>query len=164
MSAQIFIMMLNPAISLLWLNQRSRPYLAVAAVGYVANVLAFMFQDVLPALPGHAGRVLSNIFFLASAWMLSAAILMRFGASPRHHLFAGLALAGLAGIVWFVYAEPSLGGRVFTASTALGLISAVLAAHLWNCPKCHLVDKLLFWLSLAATANFMLRPLAIFWV
>jgi len=30
--------------------------------------------------------------------------------------------------------------------------------------KRHLVDRLIFWLSLAATANFILRPLAIFWV
>jgi diguanylate cyclase (GGDEF)-like protein len=172
MSAQIFVMLLNPAISLLlaaafgilWLNQRARHYLAVAAAGYVANAMGFMIQDVLPALPGHTERILSNACFFGSAWLLSAAILMRFVVSPPHRLFGALMLAGLAGVVWFLYADPSLGGRVFTVSTALGLMSAVLAAHLWTVPKRHLVDQLLFWLSLAATANFMLRPLAIFWI
>lgn len=172
MSSQIFIMLLNPGIGLLlaatfyllWSYQRGQRYILVAAVGYVCNALAFIVQDVLPTLPFHIDRLLSNGLFLASAWLLAAAILQRFRVRPPHLAFGLFAAAGFASIVWFLYFTPNLTGRVLFASSAVGAIFVTLTASLWNTPKPHLVDKLLFWFGFVAAANFILRPVVILWL
>ncbi|MEQ9507256.1 MAG: GGDEF domain-containing protein [Hyphomonas sp.] len=172
MSAQIFIMLLNPGIGallaasfyLLWVNQRSQTYIFVAAAGYACNALGFLFQDVLPHMTAGLERVIANAFLLMSAWLLSAAILQRFRVRPPHILFGAVSLAGLGGILWYFYVAPDLTARIMIASTTFGILAAILAACMWPVPKRQLVDKLLFWLAVAAAANFLFRPLAILWL
>lgn len=172
MSSQIFIMLLNPGIGLLlaatfyllWSYQRSQRYILLAAAGYVLNALAFLIQDVLPTLPFHIDRILSNAFFLGSAWVLAAAILQRFHVRPPHLIFGLLTGVALTAVVWFLYVSPNMTARILFASSAIGGIALVLSASLWPAPKKHLIDKLLFWFGLLAAANFILRPLAILWL
>lgn len=171
MNAQIFIMLLNPGIGLLlaasfyllWSHQRSQRYILVAAAGYLSNAFGFLFQDVMPHIPHSIERIISNAFLLVSAWLLAAAILMRYRI-PVPHLFFGLiSAAGLTGIGWFLLVTPSLEARVLTASLTFCAISFMVAARLWKAPKPYLVDRLLFWFSIAAAVNFLARPLAILW-
>jgi diguanylate cyclase (GGDEF)-like protein len=172
MSAQIFIMLLNPGIAvvlaaafyLLWSNQRSQRYILIAALGYACNAAGFLFLDVLPHLPGDVGRVFANAFLLLSAWLLASAILERFRVDPPHLLFGAVAAAGLGGLSWFLYITPDLTVRILIASTTFGIIAVVLATRMWPAPRPHLADKLLFWLAVASAANFLVRPAAILWL
>ena len=128
MTAQIFIMLLNPGIGLvlaaafflLWSNQRSQRYILIAAAGYVFNALGFLFLDVVPRLPADFGRVFANGALLLSSWLLGSAILMRFKIAPPHLLFGAVAAAGFSGLVWFLYVTPDLTARVMIASVTFG--------------------------------------------
>jgi diguanylate cyclase (GGDEF)-like protein len=172
MPAQIFTQLLNPAIGLLlaasfyllWRSQRSRRYLLVASAGYVCNAAGFLFQDVFAFLPGTSGRVASNLFLIASAWLLASAILQRFQRRTPHALFGIIAGAAVVAQAWYLYAAPDLTVRVLIASAAFGLISLLLAVRLAPAPKRHLADKLLFWFSVVTAVNFLARPALILWL
>ena len=174
MSAQLFIMLLNPGIGallsaaffLLWMKQRDKPYILYAAAGYAMTAVAFFIQDVAfryiaSPLPMNAERVLSNLGFLLSGCLLAMAVIGRFGRRPPYRALAVLTVGAMAGLCWFLLIAPNVAGRVLIVSTALGLIALMIALQIREVPRVHLIDKFLFWISAFSAANYLLRPLFI---
>ncbi|MBY9068252.1 GGDEF domain-containing protein [Hyphomonas sp. WL0036] len=176
MSAQIFIMLLNPGIGallaaaffLLWLNQRDKTYVLYAAVGYAISATAFFVQDVAfryigSPLPMNAERVVSNLGFLLCGCCLCLAVLGRFSLRPPVLFLTAVTTAAMGGLLWYLFIEPSIAGRVFSVSSALGLIAALMAVKLWRVERKHLADRFLFWISAISAVNYLLRPVLILW-
>lgn len=177
MSADIFIMLLNPGIGallsaaflLLWMHQRDKVYILYACAGYGMTALAFFIQDVAfqyiaSPLPGNAERIASNLGFMLSGWLLSAAILGRFGVRPAYGLLALVTATAMAGLTWYLLIQPSLAGRIFFSSGALGIIAAMIAVKLAPVKKDNLIDRFLFWVAVISALNYLLRPVLILWL
>jgi diguanylate cyclase (GGDEF)-like protein len=169
-TGQIFISLLNPGIGavlasaflLLWLNQRDQPYVLAAAGSYAASALGFFLQDVGPGLPMDLQRIPANLMFLLAGCLLAAAVLGRYRLAVPVRLLAGFTAAGMAGLLWFLLVDPSITNRIYSVSFALAGISLTMAVLLWRLPQPRLMDRLLFWLTLLAGLNFLLRPAIIF--
>ncbi|MFN4185933.1 MAG: GGDEF domain-containing protein [Hyphomonas sp.] len=177
MSAQFFIMLLNPGIGallaaafmLLWLNQRDKSYILQASAGYAMTALAFFIQDVAfnyiaSPLPGHAERLLSNIGFLSAGWLLTMAVLGRFGMKPFYKVLVLASLVALAGHAWFLLVAPSVSGRVLVANAALGTMMLMIVVKVAPLRGKHLADQLLMGVAALAAANYILRPIIILWL
>lgn len=177
MSAQFFIMLLNPGIGallaaafmLLWLNQRDKSYILQASAGYAMTAVAFFIQDVAfqyiaSPLPGHTERLLSNIGFLSAGWLLTMAVLGRFGMKPFYRVLVLASLVALAGHAWFLLVEPSVSGRVLVANAALGTMMLMIVVKVAPLRGKHLADQLLMGVAALAAANYILRPIIILWL
>lgn len=174
MSAEFFIMLLNPGIGallsaaflLLWLSQRGKTYILYASIGYGLNALAFFIQDVVfqyfaAPLPGSAERIFTNLIFLLSGWLLSAAVLGRYGLKPSYRFLAAVTVAGVGGVSWYLLADPSVMGRVLAMNTALGAITLMIVLKLRPVRRRHLIDRLLFGMAVISAANYIVRPATI---
>lgn len=177
MSAQLFIMLLNPGIGallsaaffLLWVNQRSKPYILCASAGYAMTALAFFIQDVafhsvFPPLPMGAERIFSNLGFLLSGWLLAAAILGRYGKRPPYLLLLITTGIAMAGVTWCLLVSPSLAGRILFSSAALGIIALSITWGIASVPNKQLIDRLLLCIALLSATNYILRPILIAWL
>ena len=85
MTGQLFISLLNPGIDLLfaaaffWMwRQRHEHYIAYAAAAYFCSAIAFLIQDVAPALPMELQRIPANLGFLLTGVFFAAAIIKRY--------------------------------------------------------------------------------------
>ncbi|PKP81668.1 MAG: GGDEF domain-containing protein [Alphaproteobacteria bacterium HGW-Alphaproteobacteria-18] len=177
MSAEFFIMLLNPGIGallaaaflMLWLNQRDKLYILFATAAYAMTALAFFLQDVAfqyiaSPLPGNAERFFSNTGFLLSGWFLVMAVLGRFELRPSYWLLATVSLIALASLAWFMLVQPSVAGRVLSINAALGLMMLMIVVKTAPVPNKHLADRILLWITILATANSLVRPVLILWL
>lgn len=172
MSAQLFVALLNPGISLLlavaflilWMNQRGRRHILLAATGFAAMTLASLVQDVGPSLPLQAERFASNLCFLLAAALIATAIIERRGARAPVRVYATLIAAAMGAVTWFLLVQPDLNARIFIVNLGLGAIAALLAAQLWSLPRPHLVDRLMLGTAILSAANYLVRPAAIAWL
>lgn len=174
MSAEFFIMLLNPGIGallsgafgLLWLSQRGKTYILYAAAGYGLNAAGFFFQDIifqylLDPLPGSAERILTNLMFLFSGWLLAAAVLGRYGRRPHYPILAITAAATTLALVWFLLIQPSVVGRILSMNAALGVVTLMIVVKLFPVRKKHMIDRLIFAVAILSVANYVARPLII---
>ena len=174
MSAEFFIMLLNPGIGallsaaflLLWLSQRGKTYILYASIGYGVNALAFFIQDVVfqyfvAPLPSDAERIFTNLIFLFSGWLLAAAVIGRYGLKPSYGFLAAITGAGIAGVSWFLLADPSVVGRILAMNAALGAITLMIVLKLRPVRKRHLIDRLLFGMAVISALNYIARPVTI---
>ena len=174
MSAEIFIMLLNPGIGallagaflLLWLSQRGKPYILLAAAGYGLNAAAFFFQDIIfqyliPPLANNAERVLTNLMFLFSGWLLAAAVLGRYGRRPNYPILAVSTVAAMLAVGWFLLVQPSVPGRILSMNAALGVVTIMIVVKLYPVRKKHMIDRLIFAVAILSVANYVVRPLVI---
>ena len=169
MGSQLFIGLLNPGIGillaaaffLLWMNQRSQTYVAMAAVSYVMLALAFLIQDVGPSLPMDLNRLPANICFLLAACLLIGAVVKRYGLRVPYLAFGAIVVAGMAGMWWFLVEQPNLTARIYFINVLLSTIAAIGAVKLYGIKKRHVIDRLLFWATVLSAANFLFRPAAI---
>jgi diguanylate cyclase (GGDEF)-like protein len=172
MGGQIFIALLNPGIGLLlaaaflllWLNRRDQTYVAIAAASYALSAVGFVIQDIGPALPHQFHRVLSNLCFILSGCTLAAAVLLRYRIPVPYRPMVLIAVAAMAGHIWFLLVVPSLAGRIYAISFSLGMIALLTVVKLYSAPKPHLIDRLLICTAALAAANFIIRPLLIAWL
>ncbi len=169
MSGQFFISLLNPGIGVLlaaaffvlWSNRRGEIYVLVAAAGYLVNAMGFLVRDTAPSLPHDAQIILANVLFMATACLLSAAILLRYKIAPPYNAMLAISTVAMAGQIWFLLVEPDITARIYFISLGLGAIASILAIKLWPVDKVHIIDRLLFWIACLAAANFILRPVII---
>jgi diguanylate cyclase (GGDEF)-like protein len=174
MSAEFFIMLLNPGIGallsaaflLLWLSQRGKSYILHASIGYGVNAFAFFLQDIVfqyfvTPLPGSAERIFTNLVFLFSGWLLAAAVIGRYGLKPSYRFLVVITAAGIGGLAWFLLADPSVIGRILVMNAALGSITLMIVLKLRPVRKRHLIDRLLYGMAVISAANYILRPAAI---
>lgn len=174
MSAEFFIMLLNPGIGallsaaflLLWLSQRGKSYILHASIGYGVNASAFFLQDIVfqyfvTPLPGSAERIFTNLVFLFSGWLLAAAVIGRYGLKPSYRFLVVITAAGIGGLAWFLLADPSVIGRILVMNAALGSITLMIVLKLRPVRKRHLIDRLLYGMAVISAANYILRPAAI---
>ena len=172
MGGQIFISLLNPGIGLLlaaaflllWLNRRDQTYVAIAAASYALTTAGFVIQDIGPALPHQFHHVLSNLCFILAGCTLAAAVLTRYRIPVPYRPMVLIAVAAMAGHVWFLSVAPSLAGRIYAISFSLGMIALMTVVKLYSVPKPHLIDRLLICTAAVAAANFIIRPLLIAWL
>ena len=168
LTGQLFISLLNPAIGLafaaafflMWLQRRER-YVAYAAGAYLATAIAFLFQDVVPALPMELQRLPANIGFLATGMLFAAAIVGRYGLPIPWRAMAIVAALSTAVFTWFLLAQPSIPARIYTISLGAGVIALMVVRALWPIERRHLIDRLLFWVAALSAANLIIRPIVI---
>jgi len=166
MSSQFVIAMLNPTIGmlfaaaffLLWTNQRGQAYILMIAASYVTSSVGFLIQDVGPDFANEFERIPANTCFLVTGYLLIGGVLKRYGLPVPHALMAGIVAAGAAGLCWFVLLRPDLTARVFMVNFLLGCIALIAAVKLYPIEKRHLVDRLVFWVTVLCVLNFFLRP------
>ena len=174
MSAEFFIMLLNPGIAallsgafaLLWLSQRGKTYILYAAAGYGLNAAAFFIQDIVfqylvTPLPQSGERVLTNLMFLFSGWLLAAAVLGRYGQRPHYPVLAITSAAATLALGWFFLVQPSVAGRILAMNAALGVVTLMIVVKLFPVRKKHMIDRLIFGVAILSVANYVLRPLVI---
>lgn len=168
MSGQFFISLLNPAIGLLfavaffllWLQRRER-YVAFAAAAYSVSALAFLIQDVGPALPMELQRIPSNLGFLITGILFAAAIIRRYGLPVPWRAMAITAAVSMAFFLWFLLVRPSIPARIYSVSIGAGVIAIMIVRALWPIDKPYIIDKALFWVAALSAVNLILRPLVI---
>lgn len=174
MSAEFFIMLLNPGIGallsaaflLLWLSQRGKTYILYASIGYGVNALGFFIQDIVfqyfvAPLPGSAERIFTNLVFLFSGWLLAAAVIGRYGLKPSYRFLTVITVAGIGGLSWFLMADPNVIGRILVMNAALGGITLMIVMKLRPVRKRHLIDRLLFGMAVISALNYIARPVTI---
>ena len=169
LSGQLFISLLNPGIGLLltgaffllWTYRRDQHYVLIAAAGYAATTLAFLIQDVGPVLPMEVQRIPSNFGFLLAGALLSAAIIRRYRLAVPWRAMTVIGALSMGFFLWFLLGDPSIVGRIYAISFALGIFAAMIAAKLRPVPKRHIVDHILFWFGIAWALNYTLRPLLV---
>lgn len=172
MTGQLFISLLNPGIGLLlalafwflWLHQREQTYVAVAACSYALSMLGFLVQDVLPPLPYELHRIPSNLLFLLAASGLVIAVVGRYGIKAPVGALAIWITLGMAGHIWFLLVQHDITARIVIVGAALGGIASIMAFKLWGQHRRGMVDRVLFWVSVATATNFVLRPILIVWM
>ena len=160
MSGQPFISLLNPAIDLafaavfllLWLNRRER-YVAYAALAYLATALAFLILDVAPALPMELQRLPANMGFLAAAMFLAAAIIRRYGLPVPWRAMMAVAGVSLAFFTWHLLVDPGIAARIYSISAGAGAIALMIVHALRPVDKPHLIDRVLFWVSVLTAVD-----------
>ncbi|MDS1135392.1 GGDEF domain-containing protein [Nitratireductor indicus] len=172
MSGQLFISLLNPGIgiilamafAILWLNQRNQAYVALAAAGYGAMALGFLFQDIMPGMPMELQRIPSNFFFIVSALFLWTSVLWRYRIKAPLYPMLIVAGASFAALCWFLVVQPSLTNRIYSINIGLGIIAASAVFKLRKIRNPKFIDKVLFWVSFLAATNFIFRPILIVWL
>ncbi len=172
MNGQLFISLLNPGIgiilamafAILWLNQRSQAYVALAAAGYATMALGFLFQDIVPSMPMELQRIPSNFFFITSALFLWISVLWRYRIKAPVYPMLIVAGVSLAALCWFLVVQPSLTNRIYSINIGLGIIAASAVFKLRKIRNPKFIDKVLFWVSFLAATNFMFRPILIVWL
>lgn len=168
MTGQLFISLLNPGIGLafatafflMWLQRRER-YIAYAAGAYLATAIAFLFQDVAPAMPMELQRLPANIGFLATGALFAAAIIGRYGLPIPWRAMAIVAALSTAVFTWFLLAQPSIPARIYAISVGAGAIALMVVRALWPIERPHLIDRVLFWIAALSAANLLIRPVVI---
>ena len=169
MSKSIFIALLNPAISaifaggffLLWRHQRERHYIGVLAISFLAVACGFLLQNVTwPPLVA-SSKLMSNASFLAGACAIAIGVLGRFRKRPPYVSLAVISFACLAVLTWFLFVVPDTGLRIFAINIALGCITLLVVAHMWNIPHKQFVERLLMLAFLADGINFLARPIIV---
>ena len=168
MTGQLFISLLNPAIGLafaaafflMWLQRRER-YVAYAAGAYLATAAAFLFQDVVPALPMELQRLPANIGFLVTGVLFAAAIVGRYGLQIPWRAMTIVAALSIAVFTWFLLAQPNIPARIYAISVGAGVIALMIVRALWPIAKPHLIDRVLFWIAALSAANLIIRPVVI---
>lgn len=170
MDGQIFISLLNPGVGTmlavafwaLWMHQKHRKYLRTAALTYLLCSLGFLFQDVLPHFPHESHRLVSNLLFLLTATCLVVSILGRYGIEVPYKFIAVWVVVGICGHAWFLLVDHNISVRIVIIGAALCAIVAVIPYKIRDRVKTGVVvDKVLFWISVAASINFVLRPILI---
>lgn len=170
MSGQFFISLLNPGVGLilaiafyfLWLHRSESTYTLLAAAGYLSSALGFLIQDVLPGLPWQLHRMPSNLFFMLTGVFVCAAILSRFRIAVPYGPMAALVAAGMAAQSWFLFVQPDLPARIQVISACAGIMLAFTAVKLYQAPKPHTLDRLLFVFVVVVAANNIVRGLGAF--
>lgn len=169
MSKSIFIALLNPAISaifaggffLLWRQQRDRHYIGVLAISFLAVAFGFLLQNVTwPPLVA-ASKLVSNALFLAGACAIAIGVLGRFRKRPPYVMLGLISLACMAVLAWFLFVVPDTGLRIFAINIALGCITLLVVAHMWNIPDKQFIERLLMLAFLADGINFLARPIIV---
>jgi diguanylate cyclase (GGDEF)-like protein len=169
LSGQFFISLLNPGICLLlagaflllWLYRRDQIYVATAALGYAVAAVAFVIQDMVPALPMELQRIPSNFGFLLAGCLISGAIVGHYHVAVSWRFMAVVSAISAACFLWFLLVQPVIVARIYSISLALGVIALVIPVKLRPVPKRHIVDHILFWFGIVWALNYTLRPLLV---
>lgn len=165
MDTGIFIALLNPSIALvlaaacllLWFHQKTRPYMAVLSAGYAATAIGFLLQYFELPIGFYPTKFVSNVFFATAGVLVSTAIVSRYRRPVPYVALFMLAGAGLAGLLWFMTAEPSLTWRIYSMNFALGGMSFVVAAEVYKARQKASLDRLLLVASVLTGLNFTVR-------
>lgn len=168
MNGQLFISLLNPGIGLLfavaffllWLNHRER-YVAYASAAYVATAVAFLIQDVAPALPMELQRLPANFGFLVTGMLFAAAIIERYALPVPWRAMAATIAVSMAFFTWFLLVQPDIPARIYSISLGAGVIALMIVRALWPLARPHVIDRVLFWVSALSALNLIVRPLVI---
>ncbi|MGE0501146.1 MAG: diguanylate cyclase [Rhizobiaceae bacterium] len=168
MSSEVFIALLNPAISLvfagaflsLWLHQRQRRYVLMFTISYASGVVAFLLQYFVLPIGLEATKLLSNLLFMVTALTLATGILIRLRRPVPWIALLAPALGGFSGFCWFLFVEPDLTWRIFSVNFAFAAITLVTAAEMRAAPGKHPVDRLLMVFLALSGLNFLARTLA----
>jgi len=168
LNGQLFISLLNPGIGLafaaafflMWLQRRER-YVAYAAAAYLFTAIAFLIQDVAPALPMELQRLPANAGFLATGIFFAAAIILRYRLPVPWRIMGLVAGVSLAIFTWFLLVSPSIPARIYAISVGAGVIALMVVRALWPVAKPHLIDRVLFWVAAFSAANLIVRPAVI---
>ena len=169
MSGQFFISLLNPGIGLLlagaflllWLYRREQTYVAMAAIGYAIGAVAFVIQDIVPALPMELQRIPSNLGFLVAGCLITGAIVGHYRVAVPWRLMTAICTISMAIFLWFLLVQPVIVARIYAISLALGLIALIIPVKLRPAPKRHIIDHILFWFGIVWALNYTLRPLLV---
>lgn len=161
MHTSIFIVLLNPALSLmlavtfavLWLQPKARPYLAALAAGHVAVGLGFLLQYVQLPIGFYPTKFISNVFLMCGSVLMASAVIARAGRPVPFVPLLGLAGAGLCGFLWFTLQQPFLAGRILSTCLAMGGMGLIVSWNLYRHKNKTVIDKLLLGLSLFIAVN-----------
>ena len=169
MSGQFFIALLNPGIGLLlgtaflllWLYRRDRRYLLAAGAGHLVTAIAFLIQDLGPVLPMEVQRIPANFGYLLAGCLIVGAIIAHYRVAVPVRAMAIIATTSMAMFLWFLLVQPSIVGRIYAISFALGLMALMIPLRMRGVPRRHLVDYILFWIGFIWSLNYILRPLLV---
>lgn len=169
MGTGIYIALLNPAISAifaagffyLWRHQRERGYIAILALSYVAAACGFVLQSTDLPFGAPVSKLLSNTFFVATAYLMAVGILGKFGRRPPHAVFGIIGAVGLGTLSWYLFVEPDITRRVLAINLTLAGMCLTIAAGLRSVPGKIFVDRLLMVALAINGLNFLVRPLVI---
>jgi len=169
LSGQFFISLLNPGIGLLlagaflllWLYRREYRYLLAAAAGHAITAAAFLIQDLGPVLPMELQRIPANFGYLLAGCLLVGAIIAHYRVAVPRRTMAVICTVSMTIFLWFLLVDPSIVGRIYAISFALGLIALMIPVCMRRLPKRHIVDHIFFWLGIVWALNYTLRPLLV---
>ncbi len=169
MDHDLFIVLLNPAISLvlaagflcLWLYRRSAPYLIRLALGYALTAAGFMLQRFELPTGMVPTRLMSVACFSVATYSVAVAVCEARGRRPPRSLLAAVLGCGYAVFVWFMLVDPELTARVYAVNFAFGAVGFLVAADLRSMQDKTLIDRLVIAAALLIGLNFVLRTIVI---
>lgn len=144
MTGSFFISLLNPALSFLfaaafwviWRQRPAQPYLGVIAFGFACASAGFIAQDMLLPSAEALARIVNNGLFLAAVTAGCCGAILRARARIPAIPFTIIIAAGSVGFCWFIFADPSIVGRVYVMNFIfMGLTSLTLHRILRARPK-----------------------------
>ncbi|MFC3207144.1 GGDEF domain-containing protein [Aquamicrobium soli] len=168
MQTGLSIALLNPAIAavlaaaflVLWTYQRASFHLLMLAFGYAASGVGFLLQYFsLPFTTFATEKLASCVAFTLAVVCITTAIQSRYVRRIPYGAVAALALGGIAAFSWFLFVEPDLTWRIYAANFAFGGLCLLCAAELRPVRREGPIQRVLFWLTLVAASNFLVRTL-----
>lgn len=171
MAADIFVLLLNPAISLIlaaalavvWAHRRAARFMGVAAIGLLCFALAFIIQDIAPPLPWRLSSLLTNLGFLATFTLLCAAVIQMAGGTLPWRSLGLVAIVTVLAILYWLYVEESLAFRVHTMNVSHSIMCLITIAAAWLSPRRGWGRNLTLAVVGLGLVNFIWRPLLVVW-
>jgi diguanylate cyclase (GGDEF)-like protein len=165
--AEIFIALINPAISLVFalaffalgLYQQHRPGMVLVGTAYTLAAAGFLIQYFrLPLFPEFS-PLAANIAYASGGVAMAAGIVGCYG-RPVPYLALGVLIGlGTCALALFLFVYPSLPARIYAVNFMLGGMCFVVAAELRAVAGRRPVDNALMALVLVAGFTFFARTL-----
>ncbi|TAN02282.1 MAG: GGDEF domain-containing protein, partial [Rhizobiaceae bacterium] len=171
MIGSVLIGLLNPLLAMacatlfavlwrVWWRQR---YVIELSLAFVAYAAAFSLQN-FPLLGDPANGLLANAILTGFFFLLAHAILTRVGRpAPFVHL-TGIAIIGYAALLWFMFVDRDLTGRIIVVNFMYGAMVFAVARALTRLRNGKPADRVLAAILLVCGCYVGIRTLGMLWV
>jgi len=170
-STNVYVLLLNPAIAcilasamlIIWYHRPSADAMRTAAIGLFAFAVAFVVQDIVPALPYRLSNLFTNMAFLAAVTLICVAVIETAGGKVPLLALGLTALATVGAILWWLYVDDDLTARIHVMNVSHSVMSLVTLIATVRSRWRGWGRSLAIAVSTLALLNFSWRPLQVMW-
>lgn len=166
MTQQIYVSLLNPALSMVlsaaflvvWLFRRDQRHVCGMSASYFAIAVAFILQSFDFGLGYEWSKFISNAILFAAAFLLASAALARQGLAVPNLAFALCCVAGMTLVAWGLWGNASFQMRVFAANWGLASICLIATVVMRKDKQPRRIDRFVMLMMALRGLELFARP------